>query len=310
MIELPTKGVGISETAHNIDLDLFCDWLEASILFTDDTISKSDIVDILMESELYRSQDFAYEFVNDGWNELRRRRLLLADGCPFSVGAELKRAISWQDVPAHSFFVLVSCGKWYTDWASQFGRDYTEQGLLFEEITREAVQLIFNDWQTHRTGWSAANADSLDEIVQRVSGLLGEKGKDLQPWTTDYANDAGLDILLYHSFPDDRAGRTVYLIQCASGNNWTSKRKTPDLAIWNKIIEFTSPPLRALAIPFSLLDDEFRRSANIVEGMLLDRYRLLWPGKRTSGWMSADLRNRVVAWLTPRIQALVDYQPV
>lgn len=310
MIALPTKGIGISETAHNIDLDLFCDWLEASILFADDSISKSDVVDFLKENELYRSQDFAYEFVNDSWNELRRRQLVLAGGCPFSVLVDLERTTQWRDAAAHSFFVLVSCGKWYPDWASQFGRDYTEQGVLFEEITKEAVQLIFNDWNTHGTGWSTTNPNNLDEIVQRVSGLLGEKAKELQPWTTEDANDAGLDILLYHSFPDDRAGRTVYLIQCASGANWSSKRKTPDLAIWNKIVEFTSPPSKALAIPFSLLDDEFRRSANIVEGMLLDRYRLLWPAKQTPEWIPNDLRDRVIAWLTPRVQALIDYQPV
>ena len=74
MLSIPTKGISRSVNVHNVDLDVFCDWIEASALFRNgDEVTKSDTVDALRDGEIYESQDFAWEIVSDGWNELRRR---------------------------------------------------------------------------------------------------------------------------------------------------------------------------------------------------------------------------------------------
>ena len=53
MLELPTSGVARSVNVHNSNLLFFCDWLEANTLFLEDRLSFSDVIDLLLEDELY-----------------------------------------------------------------------------------------------------------------------------------------------------------------------------------------------------------------------------------------------------------------
>ncbi len=83
MLELPTKGFGISTgNVHNVDLDRFCDWIEGCVLWSDDRVSQSDMVDALVEENIYRDQEFAKELISDAFKELRRRASHLGDVCP------------------------------------------------------------------------------------------------------------------------------------------------------------------------------------------------------------------------------------
>ena len=51
------------------------DWLEASLIFFDGQISKSDVVDVLIEEQICPSdnQDIAHEIADMGWSELELR---------------------------------------------------------------------------------------------------------------------------------------------------------------------------------------------------------------------------------------------
>ena len=91
--------------------------------------------------------------------------------------------------------------------------------------------------------------------------------------------------LFYRPFPDNRVGVPVYLMQCASGENWVHKLHEPDLNVWTKIILFAATPSKAIAIPFVLLDKEFKQRCNRVNGMLLDRYRLLAAVNHNGKWV-------------------------
>ncbi|MEZ5952178.1 MAG: hypothetical protein R3C12_23910 [Planctomycetaceae bacterium] len=77
MILLPTRGVARRQralTQHHIDIDVFADWIEASVLFKDIDVSVTDVVDVLLEEELYEDQDFAREIVQAAWLEIEQRR--------------------------------------------------------------------------------------------------------------------------------------------------------------------------------------------------------------------------------------------
>lgn len=305
MLVLPTVGIARSINQHNVQLDVLCDWIEGSVLFDDEELSAADVIDALIENSIYAEQDFAWHMMNDAWAELKRRQSCIGRGSPIEIsGQRLKRLRSWQETPAHSFCIALAFAKWYPDWAKTFGKDYNEQGELFEKLTKESMERLFPDWEIHPTGWTRTHASKLDEVVKDVASRLGEAVGDIELWTDDTAHEAGLDLLCYRSFGDNRVGLPVFLMQCGSGGRWDGKLHTPILRIWTKVVQFASDPKKAFAMPFALLDEEFRKKCNLVDGLFLDRYRLLSPGRTIPDWVSEELKAALVAWLEPRIETL------
>jgi len=307
MLAIPTRGICRSVKEHNVQLDIFSDWIEGSVLFDEPQLSSTDIVDILCEHLIYDEQDFGYEIVEDAWCELRRRSSCMDARCAFSITAsQIVRVREWQNAPGQSFCVLLALATWYAGWAKQFGSDYTEQGELFEELTKESLVQQFSGWYVHQTGWSRSHSKKLSEVIDEITDKLGESRGSPEIWADPDANEAGLDLLCYRPFIDNRVGIPVYLMQCASGGNWKEhqKLKTPDISDWCRYVQFAARPGKAFAIPFALLDDEFRRCCGKVGGMLLDRCRILGSGGLEDNWISDELKQRIVAWMLPRVSKL------
>ena len=305
MLQLPTTGIARSVHSHNVQLDVLCDWIEANILFDEEEFSSIDVVDALCEDMIYDSQDMASQMVDSAWTELKRRQACVGSHCPFTLkAARVKRRNGWRDDPAHAFCVLLAYSKWHREWATEFGHDYTEQGELFELLTKQSVETQFSGWLIHQTGWSRTNAVKLATVVSQVTDRLGDTPGDLQRWADPHANESGLDLLCYRPFTDNRVGMPVYLMQCASGTNWKEKMKTPDMELWTKLVDFAARPRRAFATPFAFVDSDFIRNCGKVDGMLLDRYRLLAAAIHKVNWIPPALKKRIITWAKPRIAAL------
>ena len=297
------------EIEHNIELSVLCDWIEGSVLFDNEDLSKADIVDILKEEEVYGDPDVAKELINYAWNELKRRLRWIGGKGPFSFFSQrIKSECSWQENPAHSFCILLSMPQCYDDWSTALHPgDYSEQGRLFEELTKVSIEHQFLDWEVYQTGWSRTNPIKLSDIVDEIANRLGEIKGDIEPWANPDGNDGGLDLLCYRPFPDNRGGVPVYLMQCASGKHWSDKLHTPELKVWTKIIEFMAKPRKALAIPFTLIDKEFKAQCNRVDGMLLDRYRILAASNYNTEWVPDSLKEEIIKWIDPRLNKLRHY---
>ena len=84
--------------------------------------------------------------------------------------------------------------KWYRPWAAKFGRDYTEQGQLFEELTKESVEALYAGWKVQQTGWSRTHSLKLAAVVETVAACLSESKGNIEKWTKKTANEAGLDL--------------------------------------------------------------------------------------------------------------------
>lgn len=175
---------------------------------------------------------------------------------------------------------------------------------FFEELTAEAVKQSLTSWEIHPTGWTRGSPVKLATVVKDIALLLGEATGDLARWASAKANEAGLDLLCFRPFPDGRVGIPVYLFQCASGSDWKTKLKTPDLDLWTKIITFASHPKKAFSMPFALPEDEFIRRCANVNGLLLDRQRLLAAGLQKRSWMSSVLAKKVNKWTAARVRSL------
>ncbi len=201
---------------------------------------------------------------------------------------------------------MLSLQAWYHSWVERyFGSDYTQQGDLFERLTD--ASLAAQGWRTHRTGWNPSSHNKIRTVVSNVANHLSEPEivSAIDQWLADEANDEGLDVVASRPFVDGRGGRPLVFFQCASGARWDRKLHTPDPEVWRKVISFSTIPQRGFAIPFSLLDDEFRKSAGKVNGLMLDRTRLLAPSiDGTMTWISKTLSRACISWLRPRIHVL------
>lgn len=315
MLALPTSKNFSQPTVtppgieHNIELSVLCDWIEGSVLFDNEDLSKADIVDVLKEEEVYDDPDVAMELVNDAWNELEDRLVWIGGKGPFSLFRQtIKSEGSWKENPAHSFCIFLSMPQCYDNWSTALCQgDYSEQGRLFEALTKVSIEHQFSDWEVYPTGWSNKNPVQLSNIVDEIAKRLGEIKGELQPWVKPGRKDGGLDLLCYRPFLDNRGGVPVYLMQCASGKNWEDKLHTPNLNVWTKIINFMAKPRKAFAIPFALPDKEFKATCTEVNGMLLDRYRILAAGNYNTEWVSDSLKTAIIDWITPRLQKLERY---
>lgn len=309
LLVIPTTGFGRSVSSHNVEIDVLCDWIEASILFGAENISKREIVDELLENNVYQEQQFATELVDMGWSELRKRHSSLLTHSPLifkNQSVELSGG-DWRLYPGHSFCLILSLMKWYKDWAKKFGANFTKQGELFELMVRDSVQSLFNEWVVSVTGWSRCQARKLNEVVDAVVSYVGEpRTTNLERWTTTKKNEAGLDLVCRRRFRDGRGGCPVYLFQCASGGNYEDKLHTPNLLLWRRLIEFTAMgmPQKAFATPFAFLDDQFTRNCNLVDGLLLDRYRILEAVTKNELWLTPSVSSEIIEWTQSRVNTL------
>ena len=300
MLPLPSKGVRPSATKHNSRVDVLADWIEGSALFNEARISMSDVKDDLCDHEVYSCQDFAAEFVDILWAELRRR-ITRGKLSALAIDARgIESARPWRDSPAHGFCLILALREWY----SLTGGAYAEQGELFEKLTERSLHA--RGWRLLRTGWSSTRVNGLKARVERIASHLGEPQIEggMGRWTTPAAKDAGLDLVCDRPFCDERGGRPLFFVQCASGADWSDKVYTPDLRLWGKLIDFSNGPVRGFALPYVLGDDEFRRTASRVNGMVLDRLRLVAVSEEAGDWLTPELRRELVAWVRGRVDDL------
>jgi hypothetical protein len=306
MIVLPTRGISRSIKAHNVKLNVLCDWVEASVVFCGDPLSQADVIDSLLEEEVYADQDFASEIVADVWRALSNRVRLSGGSYTISVESRWVRVnCRWTEKPAHAFCLLLSLAPAFDWWVQEFGPDYNEQGYLFELLIDESIRVMAPGWMTHLTAWSRSHAVQLKQVAKEVADRLccGVAQADL--WDTLNVKELALDLLLYRPFPDGRQGFPYFLVQCASGDNWDTKLTTPDLNVWTDILRPATKPMRGVAVPFCFSDDEFRRNCVQVTGLFLDRCRLLGASVFKPEWVPQDLIERIVAWARPRVGALM-----
>ena len=312
MLQIPTNqffqppGRGREQKIH---IAALANWIEASTVFVDGSLSSSDVADVLFENDIYDQgnadeQASSDRIIEDAFSEIGRRSNWLAASSPFQVqGRRIRSQITaWdQDVP-YSFCMTLAMAGYYTDWASPFGNNYNEQGRLFEELTGEALRLY--GWTVLKTGWNGASQPAdLERVIVSIAASLGDVTGNVPRWKDPEAKDGGLDLVCYKPFADGRGGKPVFLTQCASGANWIGKLHQPDIELWKKFVDFSGQPQRAFAMPFALSDDDFRRRC-LNQGMFLDRYRLLSVGRNAPGWVSDTLKQQITIWLTPRLARL------
>ena len=304
MLSRPTQFLGTVRDGSLKD-SLFLDWLEASCLFLPDRVTKTDVIDYLLQEQILERPDDASEFVGSAWSFLEMRLSWLGEYSPISIdGRWMSKRIEWQSVPAHSYCLVASHGPRCEGWHAMFGPDYTEQGRLFELISQEAIKNLFPGWKFLMTGWSRQNTSRLVAVIDDLVGEIHERRGNPDDYLDRDAKDAGVDLVFFRPFADSRGGAPIYLTQCASGKDWIDKILEPNIAEWMKIVDFAAPPNKAFSIPYALDERELRRQSNRAGGLVIDRYRLLSQDACESDWVPSSLKDELVGWLVPRVSWL------
>ena len=293
---------------RNIEDSLFLDWLEATSMFLEEELSQTDVVDHLVQEQIFEERDSASEFVLAAWSALERRLSWLGSCTPIVFKDRwMIRQFDWRNVPAYSYCLIVSLGSRYEDWHTTFGPNYIEQGRLFESITRAAMEARFRGWRFLQTGWSRDNTSKLAAVIDDLISAIDERKGNPDEYLDQDAKDAGVDLVWHLRFADARGGAPIYLAQCASGKNWVQKVNEPNIKEWTKIVDFAVPPNKAFSIPFSLSERELRRQSNRAGGLMVDRYRLLAQDDSESTWIPGPLSRELIDWLDQRISWIISH---
>lgn len=269
------------------------DWAELQILYSGD--SKFNLESLKSEADMEGLETEEDEpdmaaFPNEQnspllWQtvaEITRRTAHGGDGYPFRVNGEVLELKPRIPRLTPYAFCLMVCD-----------RDYWYEGdpssRMFEHIALNAL-IAYLQGDGFRFG---APRDASEQAIKIALLQLSERTGDPLISVFPVKNtdkDLGLDLVAWKNFVDQRASKVLVYMQCATGNNWYSKRGDLDLSIggvWNQILGWTTPPIKGMAIPYVIPSGiEWQRAT---PGMLLmDRLRIasLLPPKaiRTAGF--------------------------
>mgnify|MGYP004103407335 FL=1 len=305
MLEIPKKNFSRSVNVNNVRIVTLADWLEASLLFGETEISKSDVVDVLIEEQICDggAQDLANEIADLGWAEIRLRQSWGGISPNLTISANrLTFAADWREDPIRAFLVMLSILQLYPEWSEKH-QDFSVQGDLFERVAEEICPGLLPGWTTVRAGWSPDNAVSIDLIVTDLCERLNTLGSlRLDDWTSDATKDGGLDLVCYREFADSREATPTYFLQCASGTNWRNKIHTPCAISWMKYLDAAVQPSTGIVAPFVISTEEMRHAGLSGQITVFDRIRLLHATYDNNILLSDPLKQDVIAWVHQRAQ--------
>lgn len=307
MIQIPEVGFQQSVNQSNVSVNALADWLEATTLFDEPEVAKSDVVDLLVEHQICsdRGQEMAHRIASEGWNELARRKRW--GGVPATVSITKSRISIdhvWEDDPIRAFFVLLSALRIYPDWATAY-RQYAIQGELFERVVEQICPALLPGWTVYRTGWSPDDTKDISVIVDDLCSRIFVAGApDPGKWLGVDAKDGGLDLVCYRSFEDEREALPVFFLQCASGKNWRDKVNTPSAALWQKLLDSAVSPSTGIVAPFVVEAKELQIAALVGQVVVFDRLRMLSAIRTHRVTFVQDLLDELTTWISPRVRNL------
>lgn len=304
MIVIPDKGLAPSVKKHNCDTLIVADWILSSALFGEADVSRSDITDTLMDNQVYQEQDFCSQFIDQVWQYLNDFFIDAPSESLKIDGRAIRFEKNWKHDLGLTYCLIASIRQLYDKWASDNFSDYLVQGAILESLTKISLSNVHPNLKFSTTGWSGINSNQkFSDLVRQICDEARFSQRDLALWDNGKVKDLGLDVYGFLPGLGSRPGTNFMMYQCASGSNWTEKRKTPDLDIWEDIIKFYTSPTRGMAIPFFVDDETFKKSLVHIQGPLLDRTTLL--SRIENKEIPIDLKNQIEDWVSKPIDTLV-----
>lgn len=266
----------------------FADWAELQVLYSGEASvslesirTEADVEGLEGEDpadDLAMPDEASQSLVAETVREIERRVAHGGKGYPFRIYSdrlELKPG-AHRRTP-YAFCLMVSDRDFYTQ--------SDPAPRMFEHIASHALQSYLKGDALRFGAPRDAPDQQIKAALERLSELTGDGLLSTFPVKpTD--KDLGLDVVGWKDFLDGKASKVLVYMQCATGEDWPSKRGDLDLGvagIWNQIVAWTTPPVKAMAIPYVVPPGEqWKRAAPGL--LLMDRLRIssLLPARALS----------------------------
>jgi len=273
------------------------DWLEIwAVCSGDSNASAGDLVSAI-QSELGpegKDAAIAETAVADSFSLVNERALRGQESYPFDVPSPgvLEVKGEWREYPAYMFCLCLSL---------LGSEQYTESGKLFESVAVSALHHYVCGpsvrFGSPRDALPTGFAEAVDDLCSRMGEGAGYSGRALPA----NPKDDKLDIVAWRDPGDGRCGKIVVFGQCASGNNWQSKRSELDPRAFCKNWMKQEPPsaiLRAFCVPFDVPANAWEYEVNH-NSLFFDRLRLCI-------WCKDFRYANLVEWTAKRLADMLD----
>ena len=252
---------------------ILADWLELQALLADDkNASFSDLRRELVRMGIPEDEEIDEEiFVDDAFSELEDRSAACTESYPFEIGNSILQA--QENLTPYWAYIFCLFISWRGADRSEALRQPTQ---LFEEVAAVAAK-GYVAGESLKFGFPRRTLPrNFTEALRKVCQELGEGGGPRQRPSSPNAKDAGLDLIAWKPFPDERQAKIILFGQCAAGGNWEGKLSElqPKVFIDTHLLEApVVDPLRGFFTPFRVRKIDWYEKAKQA-GILFDRCRI------------------------------------
>jgi hypothetical protein len=261
------------------------------------TLSGSEILQFL-NREI--EENDAAVVLEDIRQQVAWRESQLLGAYPFTLSqGNMVRKVNWSSTLPYMFMLLLSFHSYYEDTTI---KNWNNVAKLFESLVSVSLKLHLGN--AIRIGSPRIPSEapvSFRKCIAHVCKTIKEREGSTPeiPWH----KDGGVDVIGWRRF-DDRVGKVIFLVQCAAGENWSTKERVP-IESWKRWIFFATNPIEALAFPFVYSIKGPWDEASWFEccqgRVLMDRLRLAIFDSRS---LQGDLKAQTLEWCKGQISKL------
>ena len=282
----------------------FADWAELEILYSGVTgislesiRTEADVEGLLAAHEssgVVGLPEASEHLVAELVREVERRVAYGGRGYPFRIRENrIEIRPGTHRLTPYIFCLMVSDRDYWTP--------NDPSPLMFEHLASIALQAYLEGNSLRFGAPRDAPEHPIEVALCQLAKRTGDMLLSVYPVkSTD--KDLGLDVVGWRDFADKQTSKLLVYMQCATGRDWPNKRGDLDLStggVWNRTISWTTPPVKALAIPYVVQPGvEWGRATPGL--LLMDRLRIssVLPAKAVSvagidwrGWFN----NRIAS---------------
>lgn len=291
------------------DVERLADWVELNALLVTDAVSREHVAANLEASSLViesatddeAASDRLDRLVDDIFLTCQSRKVRLEAAYPFEVHGGVISRNADRKWDAYAFLLTADVSHAYPLLKNAITPD-KQSGRLMEKIVEASLTGIVGKAQ--RFGWPRESGwpTDINSRIERLAEELGRQVDSLVGKTDPADKDRTLDVAAILTLDDDSDdGSLVFLTQCATGDNWMEKTGEPNPKMWENLILWRAPLVRAVAVPWALSRrrngwSHERASTAFGGAVIFDRPRLIagHPDKH----LDEGVRDGIKSWWT------------
>ena len=247
------------------------DWIELKALYSstrsyslEGVRTRIDADGTLEDERDGNRDDTSESLLAFAMEEMERRESILGSAYPFKTAdGTVSATISPKYMP-YIFNLLVSDREFYSPGDQETAR-------LFEHLVRAAVENHLGCRALRFGARRDTMPPGIRDAITELSAQTGLRALSAYP-VNNLDQDLGLDVVAWKEHSDKISNTVLFYIQCATGQSWTSKKFDCNFNEWRGIFYYFIEPIRALAIPYTLSQDDWDRETPGV--YMLDRLRI------------------------------------